>query len=186
MHLMRKAWDLERASAGKSIAARIAMMAITTSNSISVKPRPARRAGCLRFNCRLAGTRQSFGQSLISVHGTELILDAPLLSGNNRWHTHESFRSSHATEGPVWRQPKPGEYQQFVRIADSSEAVAVANHVVAGSARIRGLRESISEVCGYWARGAKIISLCAGLRPRSLPIWGSCMNRASFKGGTSP
>src|ERR1035438_1757247 len=32
---------------------------------------------------------------------------------------------------------------------------------------------------------AKIVSLCAGLRPCPLPIWGSCMNRASFKGGTS-
>ena len=42
-----------------------------------------------------------------------------------------------------------------VRIADSSEAVAVVNHVVAGSAKIRGLRESISEACGYSARGLK-------------------------------
>jgi hypothetical protein len=42
-----------------------------------------------------------------------------------------------------------------VRIADSSEAVAVVNHVVGGSAKIRGLRESISEACGYSARGLK-------------------------------
>jgi hypothetical protein len=42
-----------------------------------------------------------------------------------------------------------------VRIADSSEAVAVVNHVVAGSAGIRGLRESISGACGYSARGLK-------------------------------
>jgi hypothetical protein len=42
-----------------------------------------------------------------------------------------------------------------VRIADSSEAVAVVNHVVAGSARNGGLGESISEACGYSARGLK-------------------------------
>lgn len=45
--------------------------------------------------------------------------------------------------------------EPHVRIADSSEAVAVVNHVVAGSARIRALRESMPEACGYLARGLK-------------------------------
>jgi hypothetical protein len=42
-----------------------------------------------------------------------------------------------------------------VRITDLSEAVAVVNHVVAGSAKVWGLRESISEACGYSARGLR-------------------------------
>ena len=40
VQLVRLAWALARANAGRSIAARIAMIAITTSNSISVKPQP--------------------------------------------------------------------------------------------------------------------------------------------------
>src|SRR5262245_8579113 len=38
MHLIPRAFSFPLASDGKSIAARIAMMAITTSSSISVKP----------------------------------------------------------------------------------------------------------------------------------------------------
>src|ERR1700753_3815136 len=39
MHWMRLAFSLAEASAGSSIAARMAMMAMTTSSSINVKPR---------------------------------------------------------------------------------------------------------------------------------------------------
>src|SRR5581483_4135518 len=39
MHPIPCAWALDRASAGNSIAARIAMIAMTTSNSIRVNPR---------------------------------------------------------------------------------------------------------------------------------------------------
>src|ERR1017187_386743 len=45
VHLMRWALALAPASAGSSIAARMAMMAITTNNSISVKP-------CFFWKCR--------------------------------------------------------------------------------------------------------------------------------------
>ena len=40
MHLMELAFSLAEDSAGSSIAARIAIMAITTSNSIKVKAKP--------------------------------------------------------------------------------------------------------------------------------------------------
>jgi hypothetical protein len=38
-HVARRAFSLARANAGKSIAARIAMMAMTTKSSMRVKPR---------------------------------------------------------------------------------------------------------------------------------------------------
>jgi hypothetical protein len=44
---------------------------------------------------------------------------------------------------------------QFVRIADFSMAVAVVNHVVAGSPQIWGLMVAISEVYGCSARELK-------------------------------
>ena len=47
---IRCAWSLDLDKAGNSKAARMAMMAITTSNSIKVKPRPHRTARQLRLN----------------------------------------------------------------------------------------------------------------------------------------
>jgi hypothetical protein len=45
MHPMPCACCLDRAKAGRSIAAKIAMMAMTTSNSIKVNPRLPQRPG---------------------------------------------------------------------------------------------------------------------------------------------
>ncbi len=49
MHLARMALSLALAKAGRSIAARIAMMAITTNNSINVNPLPGRCLSALPF-----------------------------------------------------------------------------------------------------------------------------------------
>src|SRR5438105_9219602 len=53
VHCTRLAAALARASAGRSIAARIAIMAITTSSSMSVKPGAADRATCGERNAEL-------------------------------------------------------------------------------------------------------------------------------------
>src|ERR1035438_7168184 len=74
VHLMRWALALALASAGKSIAAKMAMMAMTTNNSIRVKARFIRRCGSEFIN------QNEYG----SLNGDSTVSEDVFFSGGRR------------------------------------------------------------------------------------------------------